>query len=740
MIDHSEALPQLTDWTFFRFAQCDVPIFENQLHQFSSLLRSALLKPPHSIFECHKQGKIPFVIPSEALQNRWKRGEEDAIVDEIMDCVRSRMKMNQQDTSFNDFVKEKLYSFIEVRINRLSSKDGVWEPDFSRNLADLYKEALGTSSKSIQHLLIKFGVPCEQSETKKTLKLQNSEPTTPIAAFRVLYEKPTPTKIQVCLQIREWRNLAFVCSALEDCRWLTAECYRQATKLSHVSFELEAVRLIASSMLDLVDQQLHESHFFDSQTSLVKAEQYISDYVPGGELREKENSIQLSNLIHEESLVKSKEEWLKLHSTAKLACGESGDLEEQLQYNREQLHRLRCSQIKIFTRGGHASKILLIKCMSQAYTIAIRFRNLIDQWASRLLQRTFCEANNLFIFQLGLGHSGSRGSLIKKLGKQLTTNGSGGIDQKLNQYFLETENGKSVLGLFESLQPYGEESNRQIPEWLPLLISITNKAKHVEERIASLEDIRNVSTSDEFLYFQVEDSLFEYYSFTEDAKKGNYLNRLASSTKLLKTLKGKDILCSKGRASERLLDQTRRSLTPLLLKDVPPCLVSEFEWEKVIDRIWRLRNYSMTQQKVPGALTLDKTSFIEFVLPNQIILEPEHASEKLFMSLSCSQQSHEADHPLKHPICVDVVACGCDTTLKNLRVQWRNLIKSGSSQPIGLGQVFNETNLQEFLRNKEKSHRQSKRVQCDLLPIPRRVLVRPFLQIVLDEVSRITST
>ena len=102
--------------------------------------------------------------------------------------------MNQQDTSFNDFVKEKLYSFIEVRINRLSSKDGVWEPDFSRNLADLYKEALGTSSKSIQHLLIKFGVPCEQSETKKTLKLQNSEPTTPIAALGCCRKSQPPQK------------------------------------------------------------------------------------------------------------------------------------------------------------------------------------------------------------------------------------------------------------------------------------------------------------------------------------------------------------------------------------------------------------------------------------------------------------------------------------------------------------------------------------------------------------------
>ena len=323
------------------------------------------------------------------------------------------------------------------------------------------------------------------------------------------------------------------------------------------------------------------------------------------------------------------------------------------------------------------------------------------------------------------------------------------IPEKFRQ-FLQTPKGKFVLETLKSLQPFHSSNNLSFCDWFPLLIAITNKAKHVEQLVPWLDDIRDAQHPDDLLFFQVEDSAFYYHSFLSSATASDQKGRLQSSIELLRALKGSlDVnttysafLNQDGYATDHLLDQTRDSLNKKLSNTLSR-LSGQFKWDEVIDRIWRHRNFAMKKCSPiqHGDGLIRSTDFQEFVL-NALPEKSKIASEELFQALSSTQ---------KKPIlfCENMVPLGCELKKAILRSKWGDFMKGGNSKafpPLSdvtpyqrLEKDFVEEKVLDFLKSKQKEARVSRRVQDELLPIPRKVLVLPFLQILLDEVTRIIS-
>ena len=323
------------------------------------------------------------------------------------------------------------------------------------------------------------------------------------------------------------------------------------------------------------------------------------------------------------------------------------------------------------------------------------------------------------------------------------------VGENFDQFLQETEKGGCVMGLMELLQPFSHNTgNPPFPNWLPLLIAITNQAKHVEERIPHWDDIRNAQHLDKLLFFQMEDSAFYYHSFAENAIASNYVDRLELSKKLVVELKKVKILSSQGYATEFLLDQSKSSLSELLEDELRVFTSKQFDGNVVIDRLWRHRNFALgkANQGLSERGFIFEDSFKPYVSP---LLRPEHAREaasrELFEALSCQgggRSSCQA-HNQNIPICGNFVASNCKVNAGTLRKCWANYTKNGKSSGFAsLGPVsnsvrtlredFNEKKLLEFLKEQRPQ-----RVSDDLLPIPRKVFVIPFLQTVLGEVSRI---
>ena len=102
-------------------------------------------------------------------------------------------------------------------------------------------------------------------------------------------------------------------------------------------------------------------------------------------------------------------------------------------------------------------------------------------------------------------------------------------------------------------------------------------------------------------------------------------------------------------------------------------------------------------------------------------------------------QAHDPDIP----ICGNAIASNCTLDAGKLRQCWENYTKASKSTafvslPPGseprrvLKEDFHEKKVLEFLKEKRPN-----RDTDGLLPIPQKVLVVPFLQTILEEVSRI---
>ena len=736
-------------------------------------------------------------------------------------------------------IREKLRNFLDTRVQRLSSTNTNWKPDFSCNLEQLFDEALGDGPTSIEQILLAFSVspPDELSLSTSALQFNSQVLLEEERAIVELFREPAPsTPDQVRDRCVAWRELASRCHSTEESAWLVEFCYYQVPKLRFLSYQLETVQLIGSSMFDQIDEQLTHKRYFAAQQSLLLYTHYLRGIIPTGPRPERLHSPHLSG---RKELSPTDADLLRLGFRTDFLCKWNQDLVEQLQFNTEQLHKLRYRQLKIITKDSlEGQEHLLVKCMRQGYAIAIRFRNLIDQWATRLLQHTFCLDNDLPVLQVimkdapnmerlkqslkeavrtdcpthwvsfsgatkvttnpytltleQLNANGSwkvrhqlsileegrtgwsfhlqllpadsfasfrmiypEGCLEFKLGESVSTGELKvspaqsqwikHIDQKMDD-FLMTKEGVYVLKLFHSIQPF---SGANHPNWYPLLISITNKAKHEEEALPLLDNIRDAQRPDELLYFQVEDSSFSYHSFLENASAGVNC-RLQASIELFNTLKKLKLLSNNGKADELLLDQKEEKDLIEILKQSKLLkeLQSSFNWETVADRIWRHRNLVVKEQKGNEDYSVSEDSFVGFCHPSDKSLQAEDSC-KLFQALSCHQvHENSVSHDKNTPICGNCVATNCDLKLAKLRTKWEGFTKPMITTPDGrqipgkgkgrtLQEDFAEDKLLDFLKLKQKQARLSQRTMNGQLPIPQHFHVVPFLQAILKEVSQV---
>ena len=217
MIDYSEPLPQLTNWSFFLFAQKRASqLDKTQLADVSKLLCIVLLKAQPRTFAIQHKGKIPFTIPTRAIRDRWnKEGGKEVILKELIQqldgthssvysekseefrMLRQSVAKTMECSKLEWDVKDKLGKFIDTRIGRLSSSDANWEPDFSSDLESLFEVALGSGPKSIEKLLQDLSIPTADSPS-----LQNNSLRPPIRPqalggvenhFLELYKKTLPS-------------------------------------------------------------------------------------------------------------------------------------------------------------------------------------------------------------------------------------------------------------------------------------------------------------------------------------------------------------------------------------------------------------------------------------------------------------------------------------------------------------------------------------------------------------------
>ena len=352
--------------------------------------------------------------------SRWATKERRTnILGEIIQQLKVELEDRKKlcDQLEDPSLRKQLRRFLNNRINQLSAtgNDCKLVQSVSSNYScdlEVFLDNLlgdGKASGGIEQILqVLECKPDDQLPSKADNDnfLQSQQLLKAEKLFCELYLEPPPSADGVLSRCKAWRGLSVTCSSEPDCRWIAQMCHRAAAKLDPFSssHSLESARLIASSMMDLVDEQLHFRHFFEAEKSLKKAEDFIYDFVPSGQLRD----------TGVEILTLTREQWFQRESQVKekMSC----DLAEQLQYNKEQIWKLKRCVLKLIARGGGVRAL-----MSQAYVIAIRFRSLIDQCVTRVFQRSFCRENGLVVFQMSLTEAASRNRLVKVLTDSLVT-------------------------------------------------------------------------------------------------------------------------------------------------------------------------------------------------------------------------------------------------------------------------------------------------------------------------------
>ena len=623
LIDYSEALPQIRSWSFQRFLENsfeykrflklkypDMAETGAKTKKLSRAIFSLLADKDNGFFELQHKGTYTFHVPKKQYR---EAGIEDIFAEfkqKARNCSEIQQLFNPVDTEVLDLICE----FIDIRLSRFKERGNYHQPDFRCDVHKLLNKALSSTEEILNCFAEKMSSKSKRYSHHSTITLQDPPEDSLIGLVHKTFKASSR-----CNSADPWVSLARTVEGDEQQGWMVLECYRKASKALNKDYATDSLEKRADYLKKQFDACLERSFCFLAPEVLRTLKYHVQLfchpdnplYIPEADWVDRSNDITIRYKHWRGNL--------------------DGDLASQIHHCKEQIQKIRYWTVKFPAASNKKRNFIITKLMTEAYSMVIKLRNVLDQAFTRAIRETFCKSNpDVLLLQVPFPQAKDSSRLKKKFIQSLFTDPPSGDKadkaawnestiQKAEEFITATEAGAKFWADIESVQVFKESEG-----WISDLFVISNRVKHVEQFFPSPDEILarvNARTGRNdwktMFQFRIGDSNFSPRSFEKHIRNNeNRFVALELAVKLFDVLLNKHYLTTIpfGRAAKGFENYkgSKEDLKNTILKQWKEALRNDGKWQsfsadlehyvgvdEIIHRLWVHQDWCLGKEGDP---------------------------------------------------------------------------------------------------------------------------------------------